>query len=68
MKGYIMTDIIIADNYFGSNRNLTAKESVTRHIIADNYFGSNHNAKRSIHSGANIIILRQNATAYSVGF
>ena len=34
---------IIADNYFGSNRNPRDSYQIAREIIADNYFGSNRN-------------------------
>ena len=42
---------IIADNYFGSNRNLLLEILLNLDIIADNYFGSNrnYNKKRNNH-------------------
>ena len=40
--------VIIADNYFGSNRNSGSILNIFSAIIADNYFGSNRNVAVAI--------------------
>ena len=46
---------IIADNYFGSNRNYNLLTPSKSGIIADNYFGSNRNHKRPLKAALVII-------------
>ena len=46
---------IIADNYFGSNRNSLQQQKICLCIIADNYFGSNRNPLKDMVETVSII-------------
>ena len=45
---YFARSFIIADDYFGSNRNQNDIKEIFEEIIADDYFGSNRNFPSTI--------------------